>query len=252
MNERRGGARTPLVEQGLAFRWTNADNSMPYATFSERQAVRLDGGVLGNPKNNPDNQCDVCGARCRDGFALDAHLRAHAGVRQYECNQCDKRFTQKNNLTAHMRTHSGHKPFQCQQCERAFSRKDDLRHHMRLHSGQRPHECSECEKSFTRKDHLDRHLRSHSDEKSHTCDICQRSFTNKSHLNRHKRLHTADGPRGPLTPLPVPEAPREQEPEQEPEPLWGNRSNSLVVDVRNGLSVPGVANADLENIVFMF
>ncbi|KAL7295173.1 hypothetical protein TKK_0011481 [Trichogramma kaykai] len=143
-------------------------------------------------------QCDQCGRRYRNQFALKKH-RAHAhNERPYGCSICKRRLATEESLEQHTLLHTRKERTVCQICGKTYSGNDPLKKHMRIHTDDRPYSCKLCGKAFRRQNTHKQHLLTHTGQKPYVCDICGKAFTQKPGLITHRKKHP-----GPLPPLPA-------------------------------------------------
>lgn len=79
--------------------------------------------------------CVKCGKSYNCSQALNNHLRAHAGEKNFECLICHKKYLHQTGLAKHMEVHEG-KFYSCDICFRSFTRLAYLRKHQVMHGDQ--------------------------------------------------------------------------------------------------------------------
>ena len=74
-----------------------------------------------------------CSKRFKDRSELNAHMEIHKDER-HKCSYCEKSFSKKVVLDAHIKSHLGVKEFQCTECEKSFLRNWMLNRHLKSHA----------------------------------------------------------------------------------------------------------------------
>lgn len=149
--------------------------------------------------------CAHCDKRYHLKGDLNAHLKSHMIIKDFQCNKCGKFFRSDHSLTKHMEIHNtGSQLYNCKFCEQVFqrpytlqqhvnnvhkkvpkvlhcpvqgckvtvNRNSTLLNHLKIHSGQRDHKCMYCEKTFFQKYHVTRHVISMHIKSTFGCKLC--------------------------------------------------------------------------------
>ncbi|XP_055528148.1 gastrula zinc finger protein XlCGF46.1-like [Wyeomyia smithii] len=118
----------------------------------------------------------------------------------FPCDRCPKKFFLQYRLDAHKRAHDGLKPFECEICKKAFARSNGLKmHRIQKHSNNRiclPCDFPGCTYKYSTRLGLQRHKKRAHDPNyveppstAFICDVCGRDYTTKGGLKTHKYTH---------------------------------------------------------------
>ncbi|XP_066972215.1 zinc finger protein OZF-like isoform X1 [Macrobrachium rosenbergii] len=140
--------------------------------FSQLVLLKRHSIIHKEDKERKIHVCHVCDKKFCASRSLELHLKAHAGIKDFQCNRCGKTFQQRNALNRHIRQnknsfsgdcqHKGKQReviYECNFCLRTFPKKGRLRCHMYSHTGEKPYECKDCNKRFTTKSSLNIHVK---------------------------------------------------------------------------------------------
>jgi hypothetical protein len=98
---------------------------------------------LAEGSTEPEPTCYICKATFTRLMTLEGHLKAHAGLKQYQCESCGKAFARKRDLAEHERIHRGTKRYVCKRiadghsygCGQRFLRNTTLNRHWKSQKG---------------------------------------------------------------------------------------------------------------------
>ncbi|XP_017086770.1 gastrula zinc finger protein XlCGF8.2DB [Drosophila eugracilis] len=145
-------------------------------------------------KSTSEFICDACGKVFQRRHALENHMNAHNGERNYPCPECPARFVQRSNRDCHLRNvHRREYLHFCPEpgCERRFQQKRERDQHVKsVHRNERDFVCSTCNASFSHIVNYRKHLASHGSEKNYGCPICGKLFGRAENRDVHLFVHS--------------------------------------------------------------
>ncbi|KAL3876694.1 hypothetical protein ACJMK2_034498 [Sinanodonta woodiana] len=142
----------------------------------------------------PHLKCQLCGHKSASNFALEVHIRSHAGVKEFECDICQKKLASKESVERHKKVyHQEECPFSCEVCGKSFKLKDTLKKHQKIHEEPK-YECEVCGKKCTEIGNLKKHMVCHTKEKPFICETCGKAYSRRALLENHQRVHSGERP----------------------------------------------------------
>lgn len=86
-------------------------------------------------KKPPLMQCHMCYKKEYDAAALQAHLKTHRGLKEFQCTECPQKFRTNGGLSRHLKVHA-RKQFNtwtCAQCLKTFVNEKQFKFHCKSH-----------------------------------------------------------------------------------------------------------------------